>query len=182
MRDIIPAFLEDALEWIPHGLLWRWNCFRTFRSRSSHKSSTGLSSGLWGGIVIFSNTLSDCFFPKYPLHNFELCFGLLSCWKENSLPINFSPEGLAFFSKKILYRSFFIMPLIWTRFPIPWSEKQPQTITDPPPCLTVGTTHWHHLFFDRTCTKILFWPEYFKFWFVTSKYVFEVFFGPVSIG
>ena len=68
---------------------------QTLQSSCSHKSSIGFKSGDCGGQSIIDSTPPDSFFSRYRLHNFEVCFGSLSCYITKLAPIKCFPDGMA---------------------------------------------------------------------------------------
>ena len=73
---------------------------------------------------------------------FEVCFGSLSCWKTHDLRwrTSFLTLGPTLRSKIIFLNSSsdFMMSCTQSRHPVPEAEKQPHSICEAPPCLTVG--------------------------------------------
>ncbi len=91
-----------------------------------HRCSIGLRSGdMLGQSITF--TLS--FFSKAVVV-LEVCLGFLSCWEGIKLCFSMSQYMLAF-----------MVPSMNCSSPVPAALMQPQTMTPPPPCLTVGKTH-----------------------------------------
>ncbi len=130
---------------------WSWwmletLCSSTFRLRMPHRCSMGFRSGdMLGQSITF--TLS--FFSKAVVV-LEVCLGSLSCWNTALRP------SLCFSMSQ--YMLAFMVPSMNCSSPVPAALMQPQTMTFPPPCLTVGrhtclctphllaATHaWHHL-------------------------------------
>ncbi len=70
----------------------------------------------------------------------EVCLGLLSCWNTALRP-SLRREGIMLCFSKSQYMLAFMVPSINCSYPAPAALMQPQTITLPPPCLTVGKTH-----------------------------------------
>ncbi len=75
-------------------------------------------------------TFSLCFFSKAVVV-LEVCLGLLSCWNTALRP-SLRREGIMLA---------FMVPSMNCSSPVPAVLMQPQTMTFPPPCLTVGKTH-----------------------------------------
>ena len=88
----------------------------------------GLMSRLWGGCSHNFSTPAGTFVSKYCTTILEVCFRSLSCLKMNSLLKQF-PQGAALCCSICLYFSFVSIPLIFTGFPTPKAEIQPQTVT-----------------------------------------------------
>ena len=82
---------------------------------------------------------SFCLFAKYFIFFMVLCLGSLSCWNMNPFPISLCPAGTAFLQKMEWYIGPSIFPIIRCNFKVPLEHIAPQIMTDPPPCLTVGT-------------------------------------------
>ncbi len=97
----------------------------TFRLRMPHRCSIGFRSGdMLGQSITF--TLS--FFSKAVVV-LEVCLGSL-CWEGIMLCFSMSQYMLAF-----------TVPSMNCSSPVPAALMQPQTMTLPPPCLTLGKTH-----------------------------------------
>ncbi len=104
-------------------------CSSTFHLRMPHRCSIGFRSGdMLGQSITF--TLS--FFSKAVVV-LEVCLGSLSCWNTALRP------SLCFSMSQ--YMLAFMVPSMNCRSPVPTAHMQPQTMTLPPPCLTVGKTH-----------------------------------------
>ncbi len=85
---------------------------------------------------------------------FDVCFGLLSCWKIKTWPIiRFLTEAVRFWFFICWYLIESMMPCIWTRCPGPPAEKQAHNIKDPAVYLTVDMGY----FFIPVCTKLIWW-------------------------
>ncbi len=113
----------------------------TFHLRMPHRCSIGFRTGdMLGQSITF--TLS--FFSKAVVI-LEVCLGSLSCWEGIMLCFSMSQYMLAF-----------MVPPMNCSSPVPAALMQPQTMTPPPPCLTVGKTHLSLYFvhadqFDAVC-------------------------------
>ncbi len=78
---------------------------------------------------------------------FDVCFGLLSCWKIKTWPIRrFLTEAVRFRFFICWYLIESMMPCIWTRCPGPPAEKQAHNIKDPAVYLTVDMGYFLSLF------------------------------------
>ncbi len=96
------------------------------QSMIPNRCSIGFRSGdMLGQSITF--TLS--FFSKAVVV-LEVCLGSLSCWEGIMLCFSMSQYMLAF-----------MVPSMNCSSPVPAALMQPQTMTLPPPCLTVGKTH-----------------------------------------
>ena len=111
---------------------------------SDHVFSIGFKSRDWNGhrktFILFS--------LNHFCVDFEVCLGSSSSWKVHLPPsLSFLAEATRFLAKMPWYSVEFIMPLILTRAPGPLAVKQPQSINDPPPDLTVGmrTSSFFHM-------------------------------------
>ncbi len=108
----------------------------TFRLRMPYRSSIGFRSGdMLGQSIIF--TLS--FFIKAVVI-LEVCLGSLSCWNTALRP-SLRREGIMLCFSMSQYMLVFMVPSVNCSSPVPAALMQPQTMTLPPPCLTVGKTH-----------------------------------------
>ncbi len=108
----------------------------TFRLRMPHRCSIGFRSGdMLGQSITF--TLS--FFSKAVVV-LEVCLGLLSCWNTALRP-SLRREGIMFCFSMSQYMLAFMVPSMNCISPVPAALMQPQTMTLPPPCLTVGKKH-----------------------------------------
>ncbi len=101
----------------------------TFRLRIPHRCSIGFRSGDMLGQSI---TFTLIFFSKAVVV-LEVCLGSLSCWNTALQP------SLCFSMSQ--YMLAFMVPSMNCSSPVPAALMQPQTMTLPPPCLTVGKTH-----------------------------------------
>ncbi len=94
----------------------------TFHLRMPHRCSIGFRSrDMLGQSITFTRSV------------LEVCLGSLSCWNtalRPSLCFSMSQYMLAFMVASMNCSS-----------PVPAALMQPQTMTLPPPCLTVGKTH-----------------------------------------
>ncbi len=70
----------------------------------------------------------------------EVCLGLLSCWN-TALQPSLRREGIMLCFSMSQYMLAFMVPSMNCCSPVPAALMQPQTMTLPPPCLTVGKTH-----------------------------------------
>ncbi len=103
--------------------------------RSCHSISIRFKSGLWFG---HSKTLILCFLSHSEVI-LLVCLGSLSCCiTQVCLSLRSQTDGQTF-SFRIFWQSAeFMVPSIMASRPGPEATKQPQTITLPPPCLTVS--------------------------------------------
>lgn len=102
---------------------------------------------------------------RYFMVDFEVCFGSLSYWNTQPL-FNFNVwTDLGTLASRIYwYLVESIIPSTRTIFPVPPAATQPQSIMDPPPCLTFGK-----VFFSINALPF-FLHTYLQFlWFVTKK-------------
>ncbi len=107
-----------------------------FSLRMPHRCSIGFRSGdMLGQSITF--TLS--FFSKAVVI-LEVCFGSLSCWNTALRP-SLRREGIMLCFSMSQYILAFMLPSMNCSSPVPAALMQPQTMTLPPPCLTVGKTH-----------------------------------------
>ncbi len=123
----------------------------TFRLRMPHRCSIGFRSGDMLGQSI---TFTLRFFSQAVVV-LEVCLGSLSCWNIALRP-SLRREGIMLCFSISQYMLAFMVPSINCSSPVP-AALQPQTMTLPPPCLTVGKMHlslyssphhthaWHHL-------------------------------------
>ncbi len=121
----LPLLHDDITDW------WMLETLRssTFLLRMPHRCSIGFRSGdMLGQSITF--TLS--FFSKAVVV-FEVCLGSLSCWNTALRP------SLCFSMSQ--YMLAFMVPSMNCSSPVMAALMQPQTMTLPPPCLTVGKTH-----------------------------------------
>ncbi len=108
----------------------------TFRLRMPHRCSIGFRSGdMLGQSITF--TLS--FFSKAVVI-LEVCLGSLSCWNTALRP-SLRREGIMLCFSMSQYMLAFMVPSMNCSSSVPAALMQPQTMTLPPPCLTVGKTH-----------------------------------------
>ncbi len=70
----------------------------------------------------------------------EVCLGSLSCWNTALRP-RLRREGIMLCFSMSLYKLAFMVPSMNYSSPVPAALMQPQTMTLPPPCLSVGKTH-----------------------------------------
>ncbi len=70
----------------------------------------------------------------------EMCLGSLSCWNTALWP-SLRREGIMLCFSMSQYMLAFMVPSMNCSSPMPAALMQPQTMTLPPPCLTVGKTH-----------------------------------------
>ncbi len=100
----------------------------TFCLRMPHRCSKGIRSGdMLGQSITFT------------LSVLEVCFGSLSCWI-TALQPSLRREGIMLCFCMSQYMLAFMVPSINCSSPVPAALMQPQTMTLPPPCLTVGKT------------------------------------------
>ncbi len=108
----------------------------TFRLRMPHRCSIGFRSGdMLGQSITF--TLS--FFSKAVVV-LEVCLGSWSCWNTALRP-SLRREGIMLCFSMSQYMLAFMVPSMNCSSPVLAALMQPQTMTLPPPCLTVGKTH-----------------------------------------
>ncbi len=70
----------------------------------------------------------------------EVCLCSLSCWN-TALRLSLRREGIMLCFSMSQYMLAFMVPSMNCSSPVPAALMQPQTMTLPPPCLTVGKTH-----------------------------------------
>ena len=100
-----------------------------------HKFFSGLRSGDW---LCHSRTLK-CFLQSHPFVARAVCLGSLSCWKtQTHCILDVFNDGKRFWLEISQYMAPFILPLTRIHRPVPFAEKQPQTMMFPTPCFTVG--------------------------------------------
>lgn len=105
---------------------------------SRHRCSMGFRSALDDGQSKTSMELSwKNFFVSW-----AVCFGSLSCWNFHTTGKFSSAQGNITFSKMSTYPSLVRMPSIRWIGPTPFHEKQPHTLTEPPPCFTTGDVYF----------------------------------------
>ncbi len=108
----------------------------SFHLRIPHRCSIGFRSGdMLDQSIIF--TLS--FFSKAVVV-LEVCLGSLSCWNTALRP-SLRREGIMLCISMSQYMLAFMVPSMNCSSPVRAALMQPQTMTLPPPCLTVGKTH-----------------------------------------
>ncbi len=121
------------------------NCFNSatlegFRAwmdclRSYHSISIGFKPRLW---LDHSKTLI-LFFLSHSEVDLLVCMGSLSCCiTQVRLSLRSQTNSRIFSFRIFWYSAEFMVPSIMASRPGPEAAKQPQTITLPPPCLTVG--------------------------------------------
>ncbi len=108
----------------------------TFRLRMPHRWSIGFRSGDMLGQSI---TFALSFFSK-ALVVLEVRLGSFSCWNTALLP-SLRREGIVLCFSMSQYMLAFTDPSMNCSSPAPAVLMQPQIMTHPPPCLTVGKTH-----------------------------------------
>ncbi len=84
-------------------------------------------------------TFTLSFFSK-AVDVLEVYLGLLSCWNTALRPC-LRREGIMLCFSMSQYMLAFMVPSMNCISPVPAALMQPQTMTLPPPCLTVGKTH-----------------------------------------
>ncbi len=104
-------------------------CSSTFRLRMPHRCSIEFRSGDMLGQSI-----------TITLRILEVCLGSLSCWNTALRP-SLRREGIMLCFSMSQYMLAFMVPSMNCSSPVPVALMQPQTMTLPPPCLTVGKTH-----------------------------------------
>ena len=108
-------------------------CTSTFRLRIPQRCSIGFKSrDAWPvhHLNLFSKAVVIL----------EVCLGSLSCWN-TALQPSFWMEGIMLCCSISQYMLEFMFPSMKCNSPTPTALMQPQTMTFPPPCLTVGMTH-----------------------------------------
>ncbi len=109
----------------------------TFRLRMPHRCSIGFRSG---DMLDQSITFTLSFFSKAVVI-LEVCLG--SFFMLEYCPAAQSPKGRGSCSASVCHNSYmlaFMVPSMNCSSPLPAALMQPQTMTLPPPCLTVGKT------------------------------------------
>ncbi len=112
---------------------WSWWMLETLRSstfrlRMPHRCSIGFRSGdILGQSITFT------------LSVLEVCLGSLSCWNTALRP-SLRREGIMLCFSMSQYMLAFMVPSMNCSSPVPAALMQPQTMTLPPPYLTVGKT------------------------------------------
>ena len=117
---------------------WSWWIFKTlctstFRLMIPHRCSIGFSPrDAWPvhRLSLFSKAVVVL----------EVCLGSLSC-RNTALRPSFWIEGIMLCYSISQYMLEFMFPSMKCNSPTHVALMQPQTMTFPPPCLTVGTTH-----------------------------------------
>ncbi len=84
-------------------------------------------------------TFTLSFFSKAVVVS-EVCLGSLSCWNTALRP-SLRREGIMLCFSLSQYMLGFMVPSMSCSSPVPVALMQPQTMTLPPPCLTLGKTH-----------------------------------------
>ncbi len=108
----------------------------TFRLRMPHRCSIVFRSGdMLGQSITF--TLS---FFSQAVVVLEVCLGSLSCWNTALRP-SLRREGIMLCFSISQYMLVFMVPSMNCSSPVPAALMHPQTMTLPPPCLTVGKTY-----------------------------------------
>ena len=110
----------------------------TFHLRIPQRCSIGFKSGdMLGQSITFTLSL----FSKAVVV-LEVCLGSLSCWNTALWPSSWR-EGITLYCSISQYMLEFLLmfPSMKCNSPTPAALMQPQTMTFPPPCLTVGMTH-----------------------------------------
>ncbi len=123
-------------------------CSSTFHLRMPYRCSIGFRSGeMLGQSITF--TLS--FFNKTVVI-LEVCLGSLSFWNTALRP-SLRREGIMLCLSMSQYMLSIMVPSMNCCSPVPAALMRPQTMTLPPPCLTVGKTHLS--FYSSPC-----WPPH----------------------
>ena len=94
--------------------------------------------------------------------DFEVCLGSLSCCRSHPLfSFSFFTDGGMFASRICWYLVESILPSTRTVFPVPLAATQPQSMMDPPPCLTVGKVFfsWNAAPFFLQTYLCWLWPK-----------------------
>ena len=142
-----------------------WHIFETlytstFRLRITQRCSIGFKYGdMFGQSITFTSSVFVL----------EVCLGSLSCWN-TALQPSFWSEGIILCCSISQYMLEFMFPSMKYYSPTPAALMQPQIMTFPPLCLTVGMTQLslfsspgcHH-----TCLKP---PEPNKLTFISSDH------------
>ncbi len=84
-------------------------------------------------------TFTLSFFSKAVVIS-EVCLWSLSCWNTALWP-SLRREGIMLRFSMSQYMLAFMVPSMNCSSPVPAALMQPQSMTPPPPCLTVGKTH-----------------------------------------
>ena len=120
--------------------LQSWRIFETLHTSTFHlripqRCSIGFKSGdMLGQSITFTLSL----FSKAEVV-LEVCLGSLSCWN-TALQPSFWRERIILCCSISQYMLEFMFPSMKCNSPTPAALMQPQTMTFPPPCLTVGMT------------------------------------------
>ena len=97
-------------------------CLEEFPTYAEHTKPSHLG---WGRVIVEARSSDAALFQSLYWSNSPytawMCVGSLSCWKKNDSPTKRKPDGMAYRCRMQCY--------------------QQSTITPPPPCFTVGTTH-----------------------------------------
>ena len=110
----------------------------TVRLRIPQRCSIGFKSGdMLGQSITFTLSL----FRKAVVV-LEVCLELLSCWN-TALQPGFWREGIMLCCSISQYMLKFMFPSMKCDTPTPVALMQPQTMTFPPSCVTVGVAHLH---------------------------------------
>ncbi len=108
----------------------------TFCLRMPHRCSIGFRSG---DMLDQSITFTLSFFSKAVVV-LEVCLGSLSCWNTALWP-SLRREGIMLCFSMSQYMLAVVVPSMNCSSPVPAALMQPQTMTLPPTCLTVGKTN-----------------------------------------
>ncbi len=87
----------------------------------------------------------------------EVCLESLSCWNTALRP-SLQREGIMLCFSMSQYMLALMVPSMNCSSPVPAALMQPQTMTLPPPCLTVGKTHLS-LYSSPTCRHTCLTPS-----------------------
>ena len=118
-----------------------WQIFETlhtstFRLRIPQRCSIGFKSGdMLGQSITFTLSLFS-----NAVVVLAVCLGSLSCWNTALRP-SFWREVIMLCCSISQYMLEFMFPSMKCYTPTPAALMQPQTMTFPPPCLTVGMKH-----------------------------------------
>ncbi len=119
-----------------NGLLLHWRIRWIYSRRNDTLLQIFTSPSVWECPQI-TFTLSFCSKAMVVL---EVCLGLLSCWNTVLRP-SLRREGIMLCFSMSQYMLPFMVPSMNCSSPVLTALMQPQTMTLPPPCLTVGKTH-----------------------------------------
>lgn len=121
-------------------------CSATFCKRMPQRCSTWFRSGdILGQSITFTLSL----FNKTAVI-LEVFLASLSCWNIAMWPCILKEGGIHALPQYFTVHMFTVHSSMKCNFPTPAALMQPQTMAFPPPCLTVGMTHFS-LYFSTNC-------------------------------